>query len=50
MMYRCQKGVSIAQNINFVLISFIVILMTIEFIFHLVSYFLPIGGVIFSRK
>ena len=50
LIYRCQNGVSIVQNINFVLISFLVIFMTIEFIFHLVSYFLAIGGVIFSRK
>ena len=49
-MYRCQKGVSIAQNINFVLISFLVIFMTIEFISHLVSCFPAIGGVIFSHK
>ena len=49
-MYRCQKGVSTAQNINFVLISFLVMFNTIEFISHLVSCFPAIGGVIFSWK
>ena len=49
-MYRCQKGVSTAQNIPFVLISFLVIFMTIDFISHLVSCFPAIGSVIFSRK
>ena len=49
-MYRCLKGVSTAKYINFVLISFLVILMTIEFISHLVSCFPAIGGFIFSRK
>ena len=29
-MYRCQKGVSSAQNINFVLISFLVIFIKTE--------------------
>ena len=44
------KGGSTAQNINIVLISFLVIFMAIEFILHLVSCFPAIGGVIFSRK
>ena len=48
--YRSQKGLSTAQNINFVVISFLVIFMTIEFISHLVSCFPVIGGIIFSRK
>ena len=49
-MYRCQKGVSTARNINFVVISFLVIFMTIDFVSHLVSCFAAIGGVVFGRK
>ena len=48
--YRCQKGVPTAKNINFVVISFLIMVMTIEFISHLVSCFPAIGGVIFSRR
>ena len=47
--YRCQKGVPTAQNINFVVISFLIMVLTIEFISHLVSCLSAIGGVIFSR-
>ena len=47
--YRCQKGIPAAQNINFV-ISFLVNVITIKFFTHLVSCFPAIGKVIFSRK
>ena len=47
-MYRCQKEVSTAQNMNFVPISFLVIFMTIVLISYLVSCFPAIGGVIFQ--
>ena len=50
MNYRCQKGVSTAQNINFAVISFLVMVIIIEFISHLVSYFPAIGDVILRRK
>ena len=48
--YRSQNGLSTAQNINFLLISFLVIFMIMEFISHLVSCFPAIGGIILSRK
>ena len=43
-------GVSTVQNINYVVISFLIIVMTMEFICHLVSCFPAISGVILSRK
>ena len=47
--FRCQKGVPAAQNVNFV-VSFLVMIITIEFISRLVSCFPAIGDVFFSRK
>ena len=50
MIYRCQKGVPTTKKNNLVVISFLVMVLTIDFSSHLVFCFSAIGGVIFSRK
>ena len=42
--------VSTTQSTNFAVISFLVIVIAIEFICHLVSCFPSIGDIILSRK